>query len=98
DKNDNSNSNSEAASGSQGHSAGLAQEQLRRELEASGLDLVTYLNSCDDLPNERTPFEGVVSVTADIMCPEPKVIEIAEGGNNVLFVAVDTLYTRNVRF
>ncbi|CBN74704.1 hypothetical protein Esi_0037_0139 [Ectocarpus siliculosus] len=98
DKNDNSNSNSEATGGSQGHSAGLAQEQQRRELEASGMDFVTYLNSCDDLPNERTPFEGVVSVTADIVCPEPKVIEIAEGSNNVLFVAVDTLYTRNVRF
>ncbi|CAM9866498.1 unnamed protein product, partial [Ectocarpus sp. 8 AP-2014] len=47
DKNDNSNSNSEAAGGSQAHSAGLAQEQLQRELEASGLDLVTYLKSCD---------------------------------------------------
>ncbi|CAM9151444.1 unnamed protein product, partial [Ectocarpus sp. 12 AP-2014] len=34
----------------------------------------------------------------DIVCPEPKVIEITEGGNNVMFVAVDTLYTRNVRF
>ncbi|CAB1118930.1 unnamed protein product [Ectocarpus sp. CCAP 1310/34] len=98
DKNDNSNSNSEAAGGSQGHSAGLAQEQLERELEASGLDLVTYLTSCDDLPNERTPFEGMVSVTADIVCPEPKVIEIAKGGSNVLFVAVDALYTKNVRF
>ncbi|CBN74686.1 conserved unknown protein [Ectocarpus siliculosus] len=96
--NSNSNSNSEAAGGSQGHSAGLAQEQRPRELEASGMDFVTYLNSCDDLPNERNPFEGVVSVTADIVCPEPKVIEIAEGGNNVLFVAADTLYTRNVRF
>ncbi|CAM9893310.1 unnamed protein product, partial [Ectocarpus sp. 13 AM-2016] len=70
---DNSISNSETAGGFQGHSAGLAQEQLERELEASGLDLVTYLKSCDDLPNERTAFEGVVSVTADIVCPEPKV-------------------------
>lgn len=27
-----------------------------------------------------------------------QVIEIAEAGNNVLFLAVDTLYTKNVRF
>ncbi|CAB1100676.1 unnamed protein product [Ectocarpus sp. CCAP 1310/34] len=96
----NNNSNSEAAGGSQGHSAGLAQEQVQRELEASGLDLVTFLKSCDDLPNERTPVEGIVSVTADIVCPEPKVrvIEITEGGGNVLFVAANTLYTKNDRF
>ncbi|CAB1118928.1 unnamed protein product [Ectocarpus sp. CCAP 1310/34] len=142
DKNGNSNSNSEAAVGSQRHSADLAQEKLQRESEASGLDLVTFLKSCDDLPYERTPVEGIVSVTADIVCPEPKVrvcvwsghaklyfvvagrachcmsggaplssititnhgslpeqvIEIMEGGGNVLFVATDTLYTRNVRF
>lgn len=53
-------------------SPATAQQGGVHQLDEADMDF-KYLNSCLDLPNERTPVQGFVAFMANVVCPEPKV-------------------------
>lgn len=60
-------------------SPAAAQQGGERQLDETDMNFITYVNSCADLPNERTPVQGFVAFMDAIVCPSPKVCPCVSG-------------------
>lgn len=53
--------------------AAARQGKEHQQLDEADMDFITIINSCTELPNERTTVKGFVDFTAEIVCTEPRV-------------------------